>query len=519
MKTKPNFLLISSLLGGILFNYLFWEERLAVNLLIYSLFILTITYLNKEINKGVRFKIYGLLNLMAALLVVINDTDLSIITYYISLMLFVGFNHYPNIKTVFTGFWAAGLQLITAPFNLIRRFFLIQVGHFKFQSFIRPAKYMFLPMLIIISFTCLYSLANQVFSTYLNMVLTSISDFMTHTFRFIFDFISLPRLFNICFGIIFSGGLLITFYNKSLQNAESQCSEQLIRTRKKSKYLALWTDLFQNINKGSLKTAYITGIVSFSGLNLLLLVVNLIDISTLWFSYKPSGNFSADLHQGTNALIFSIVMAMVVILCFFRGNLNFYHKNKALKILAYTWMFQNLLLIISVFIRDFYYIEFHGLTHKRIGVLVFATLCIIGLASVYVKVARQKTLFYLFKVNGNIWFASLLILSFVNWDLLIVKYNFSNADRIALDPVYMLSLSDKTLPVIAQNKAKIYSIHGKKQDNVSVNISEQELEERLNTRIEHFKARYYTGWLSWNLQDWKTARYFKLNKPGRTSNP
>ncbi|WP_316803625.1 DUF4173 domain-containing protein [Pedobacter nototheniae] len=521
MKTKSNYLLLSAFLGGILFNYLFWTERLALNLLIYSVFILTITYFNKEVNKGIKFKIYGLAHFIAALLVVINNSALTLVTYYISLLLFVGFSHYPTIRTVFTGILAAVIQIITIPFGFINKLSFVQIGRFKLMLLLRPLKYIILPILILVVFAGIYSAANDVFANYLGIFLTNISNFIYNTFSFIFKDISLPRLLHILLGIILTGGLLITFYSKGLENVEGKCTEQLLRIRKHLQKPGVWRELIQifsgNITtrKTALKTEYIIGVISFVGLNLLLLCVNAIDMTTLWFGYKPSGNFSSDLHQGTNALIFSIVMAMAVILYFFRGNLNFYSKSKSLKILAYAWMVQNMILIISVFIRDGYYIEYHGLTHKRIGVLVFAILCIIGLTTVYLKVAKQKTLFYLFKVNGNIWFILLLAFSTINWDVFIVKYNFSHADRIAIDQDYMLSLSEKTLPTLDQNRKSLtaHVSNNRSQQEVIITTPENQLQEILDNRIEYFKERYKkTGWLSWNLQDWNTAEYFGLNK-------
>ncbi|WP_131536798.1 DUF4153 domain-containing protein [Pedobacter nototheniae] len=520
MKTKSNYLLLAALFGGVLFNLLFWTQRLALNLLIYSVFILIITYFNKEVNHGTKYKIYGLAHLIAAILVVINNSDLTIVTYYISMLLLVGFSHYPKIRTVYTSILATLIQIITVPFSFLNKLSFVQIGRFKLMPILRPIKYIILPVIIVAIFAGIYSAANDVFANYLELFLTHISNFLYNTFSFIFKDISLPRLFHTVFGIILTGGLLITFYNKRLENAESKCKEQLLRIRSRFKKSSVWMELIQTFSgnittrKTALKTEYIIGVISFVGLNLLLLSLNLIDITTLWFGYKPSGNFSSDLHQGTNALIFSIVMAMAVILYFFRANLNFYSKSKTLKLLAYTWMVQNMILIISVFIRDAYYIEFYGLTHKRIGVLVFAILCIIGLTTVYLKVAKQRTLFYLFKVNGNIWFILLLAFSTINWDVLIVKYNFSKADQIAIDPDYMLSLSEKTLPILDQNRKKLIVFPSFiPKGEVIVRSTDDQILTRLDNKIGYFTDRYQkTTWLSWNLQDWNTAEYFGLNK-------
>ena len=519
MKNKSNLLSLSVLLGGLLFTFLFWQERLALNLLIYSIYLLAITFINPDVVKSNKLKIYGLAHLLAAVLVVVNNSDLSVATYYISLLLFIGFSHNQQIRTIFTAFLASILQMITVPFNAIRHLSKISIGNFNLKPVFKLIKYIFIPVIAVIFFACLYSAANNVFAHYAESVLTNIGQFFENILHFFFKDLSIGRIMHFCFGLALTGGLLLAFFDKSLEKVELTCKEQLVRIRRKLGQKTIWYNIVETFSgnlltrKMALKTEYIVGIISFVALNLLLLLLNAIDITTLWFGYKPSGNFSGELHQGTNTLIFSIVMAMAVILYFFRGNLNFYRKSKTLRVLAFTWMIQNFILIISVFIRDGYYIEFHGLTHKRIGVLVFAILCIIGLATVYLKVAKQKTIFYLFKVNGNIWFALLLAFSTINWDVLIVKYNLNHVDAVAIDPYYLTSLSEKTLPFLDKNRSKIHPSTNNDSEVAKVDRPEETLMRKLDQRIGYFKERYKkSDWLSWNLQDWNTAEYFGLNK-------
>ncbi|MBC6110021.1 DUF4173 domain-containing protein [Pedobacter fastidiosus] len=521
MKNKSNFLLLSTLLGGLLFNFLFWKERLALNLLIYSVYLLIITFTNPEVIKSKKLKIYALAHQLAGILVVINNSDLTLVTYYISLLLFIGIAHNQQIRTVFTAMLAGFLQMVTVPFNAIKNLADVRIGNFNLKPFFKLLKYILIPLVIVTVFTCLYSAASNVFAHYVELALNSIADSLGDIINFLFKDLDLPQVAFFCFGLILTSGILLSFFDKSMQNAEFKCKEQLSRIRRHLNQKSAWFEFIQIFTGGllhkklALKTEYIIGLISFGSLNLLLLSLNAIDITTLWFGYKPSGNFSSELHQGTNSLIFSIVMAMAVIIYFFRGNLNFYSKSKTLRFLAFAWMIQNCILIISVFIRDGYYIEFHGLTHKRIGVLVFAILCIIGLATVYVKVAKQKTLFYLFKTNGNIWFALLLVFSTVNWDVLIVKYNLNHTDSVSIDPDYLISLSEKTLPLLDKNRNKISKSAGNESETrLAIYANPKDvLINKLDQRIGFFKERYEkVSWLSWNLQDWNTAEYFGLNK-------
>ncbi|RZL14144.1 MAG: DUF4173 domain-containing protein, partial [Pedobacter sp.] len=327
---------------------------------------------------------------------------------------------------------------------------------------------MILPIIIVFIFIGIYSGANEIFGKYASELGDSIARALTQVFGFIFNDLSFERFIHFCLGLALTGGLLITFYDHIVEKIELNLSEELLRKKNKNRLKTLWNEITLVFvgrvisKKMALKTEYIIAIISFIALNILLLILNSIDIWWLWLGHGKQlaeTNYAAELHDGTNALIFSIILAMAIIVYFFRGNLNFYSKSKMLKILAIVWMIQNFILIISVFIRDAHYIEVYGLTYKRIGVIVFVLLCIIGLSTVYFKIAKQKTLFYLLKVNGNIWYILLLAFSLINWDVVIVKYNLAHKGTIAFDPDYLLSLSDKTLPVIHKNRKELNSTY------------------------------------------------------------
>ncbi|WP_316738975.1 DUF4173 domain-containing protein [Pedobacter aquatilis] len=522
MKNKSNLLLLSALLGGLLFSFLFWEERLALNLLIYSVYLLTITYLNPEVIKSTKLHIYGSVHLFTAILVVVNNSDLTLVSYYISMIMFIGFGHHQQLRTVFMAFFATALQMITVPFNAIKALSEVSIGNFNLKPVFKIIKYVFIPLIIVIIFTTLYSAASSVFDHYTELILTNIADFFKNIFGFLFEDLSIERFIHFCFGLVITASLIFTFFDKSFIKIELECKEKLIRIRRNLKQTSVLNELASAFTgslltkKLALKTEYITAIISFGALNLLLLFLNGIDIWWLWLGNGKNlaeTNYSAELHDGTNVLIFSIILAMAIIVYFFRGNLNFYSKGKLIRILAFAWMIQNFVLIISVIVRDAHYIEFYGLTHKRIGVLVFALLCSIGLITVYIKIANQKTLFYLLKTNGNIWFVLLLTFSLINWDVFIAKYNLAKSDVISIDAQYLLSLSDKTLPVLDKNRAKLHFTPGTDLSYRTYPSPEtaEFYQKQLDQRIGFFKERYEeVSWLSWNFQDWKTAEYFGI---------
>jgi len=558
MKKQLDLQLIAVFGGGLLFNFLFWMERLGVNLLLYSLFIFIVLFVEKEIPKSKKMLFAAASHLLAALLVVYNQSSLTIIIYYISLFIFIGFTHMQSLRSIFAVLLAAFLQLITGPVNLVKKLISVKLGKFSLKPIIRPIKYIIIPIIVLIFFSILYSIANPVFAKYVQLIADNIGDAITSIYTFIFGELSFLRLLHIVLGILFTAGIIIKFKDDGLEKAELTLEEKMIRKKRNAKKFSFGYELTaifagKLMRKNmALKTENIIGIISFAALNLLILSLNVIDVSTLWLG-NPSNiktvNYSAELHEGTNALIMSIVLAMLVIIYFFSGNLNFFSRNKTIKILAYLWIIQNAFLVLSVLLRDYNYVDMHGLTYKRIGVLVFLILCTIGLITVYIKVAQQKTLFFLFKTNGFIWYCLLLVSGLVNWDVFIVNYNINNRDNITLDLDHLLDMSDKTLPLLDTNRDLLKKYVSKSSyanryvydevvtdttavtqvktpiDTAQLNIENKKrqmkaFDDDLDRRIESFNEKYkQTSWLSWNFRDWQTKEYLFKNSPISSKKP
>lgn len=541
--------------GGLLFNLLFWNEGLGINLFLHTLFIFVILFRKKEHYTDKKTIIIAISHLIATLLVVFNHAVLNIFSYYTTLFVFIGFTHAKQIKTVFTALLSGFLQLLYSPINLFKKILAVKIGNFSLKPIFRPIKYLIIPVFVVIFFSVIYTISNPIFAKYAETFVINISEFIDHIISFIFGDISFARFLHVVLGILFTAGILLSFKANGLEKLDAASADDLIRKRKNKSTPSFIQELkliFLSAivsKKMALKTENIIGIISFAALNLLILILNIIDFNTLWLGNISSFNdvyLSTQLHEGANSLIFSILMAMLVILYFFSGNINFYSKNKTLKILAYAWIIQNTFLVFSVLIRDYHYINLSGLTYKRIGVLVFLILCIVGLFTVYVKVAKQKTLFYLLKINGQIWYILFIIFGIVNWDIFIVNYNINSRNRIALDVKHLMEMSDQTLPILDQNRsllntyaAKSTHYYDNKRDSVAKALTltptdsttaklptdtlklQRETEQKrietfnkkLDFRISNLKKEQLNhSWLSWNYRDWQIARYFENKK-------
>jgi len=176
---------------------------------------------------------------------------------------------------------------------------------------------------------------------------------------------------------------------------------------------------------------------------LLLNIMLLVFIGTYnyeqFFEVIEKTNLSSDTHERVNAVIFSILMAVGVIMFYFKGGFNFDQKASTLKKLAKVWLVLNVILIISAIIKNSEYVSFYGLTYKRLGVYAFLILAIIGLMVSFQKIAKQKTNAYLF--NQMIWYfyGTILLCSYINWGGLITNYNISVNKGV--EPVFLSGLN------------------------------------------------------------------------------
>ncbi|MFV8326087.1 DUF4173 domain-containing protein [Flavobacterium sp. ZS1P14] len=144
-----------------------------------------------------------------------------------------------------------------------------------------------------------------------------------------------------------------------------------------------------------------------------------------FFEKQAAVSLSAATHERVNAVIFSIVMAVGVMLFFFKSGFNFDKKAGNLKLLSKIWIVLNGVLICSTIIKNVEYVAAFGLTYKRLGVFAFLLLAIVGLSITFWKIYKQKTNAYLF--NQMIWYfyGTVLLCSFINWGNIITSYNIS----------------------------------------------------------------------------------------------
>lgn len=214
---------------------------------------------------------------------------------------------------------------------------------------------------------------------------------------------------------------------------------------------------YKSQNKGSkaMGLAYenLQGRAMFGMLNLLIsifLVFNMLQVFIPQMVRNHS-NHSQQVHQGFETLMISIVIAILLMMYYFRGNQNFYSGRARLIRMAMVWILLNGLLALFTCYKNMLYVDLYGLTYKRIWVFIGIVLTAIGLLFTFYKIQNLKTNWYLLRRNAWTLYFVLALYGIADWDRVIVWYNVNFAEE--LDMAYITSLGTTTLPYLTDRLA------------------------------------------------------------------
>jgi hypothetical protein len=234
----------------------------------------------------------------------------------------------------------------------------------------------------------------------------------------------------------------------------------------------------------------------------------MIDLGSVWGKInvvRTPLELKQYVHAGTYILIVGIILAIIVVSIIFKGYLNFYAKNKLLKTFAYIWIGQNAFLALSVACRNWQYIAQCGLAYKRIGVVIFLLLVLIGLLYITFKIRDQRSIYYVVVRMGWTVYMVLLASCFVPWDSFITRYNISAyAKNKTIDLPFLINeVSDKNISILLENKDFLKGINQAiPQPNNDEGTSSINVENAIQNKINMFRSsQAELGVWSWNLAD------------------
>ena len=474
------------LVALIAYHLLFWQEQMGLNTLLFAVLLISfsiILKIDEGFSKAATMSM--VMTFLTAVFVVWHNSDLSKVVHLLSAVTTIGFVHRRDFEHTGYAFVSGILGSFYTPAYMLRGVSLEQM-----TAKIRPvwlyARFAFVPIFVVGIFYLLYAVANPKFAELS-------ADFVNYSGELLsspFEYISWWWLGFMGIGLLVSGGVMWQPMQEWFKDEQASRRDILLRQRHRVEHHLSFGML-------ALKNEYRIGVMVVCSLNVLLFIVNMIDVRYLWLDsteHTPA-QLSQFVHGGTYILIASILFAMGVVIYFFRNNLNFYKNNKILRVATYLWIIQNAMLALSVGIRNFEYIASYGLTHRRIGVMAFLLMTLFGLLTMYFKVRDIKSVYYLLKTNAWALYIAMTVLCFVNWDVLITRYNLTaNVERVDLKYV-LEEVSDKNLFVLYEH-----------EDFIRKNISMADY--AINKKRKAFTQRQtQIGWASWNYADYRNKRF------------
>lgn len=499
MMRKSFFL---TLLNAVLFTVLFYNQSAGINFLLFTISLITSLFVQHKIVLNNQVHLTVVLGaIVSSILVVLNHSSIAVFMCVLSWFLLVGIGAHKQLNS-----------LVSVLFLSVLNSALSFVNYIKSNSnssrstagkkIWRVIKLFIIPLFIVFVFILIYKASNPLFNNGVN-AFTGFID--KHLGKF-FKQININVLLMFVLGLLVSVYVLYAQTEKSILAYDSS-NNNLIRKRKKTMF---------GFNPIALKNEVKSAVFLLLSLNILIAVLNVIDIYWVWFNFEWNGDYLKQfVHTGTYLLIVSIIISLVIALYFFRGNINFYKHNKVLKILTKIWLYQNAILVISVGVRNYWYMHHFSLAYKRIGVVFFLLYTIYAIITAIVKINKQKSAFYLLKKNSYAAYILLLIMALFNWDIIIAKYNFKHHQTSFVELDFMSKLSNKALPFIdlpLEEVKKIKQNQTEKYRFKDLYMSPYEYYTTIQKRKIFFVADWETKhWLSWNFAEKKA--YKTIKKP------
>ncbi len=498
MKRKQ-FLALILIVAGV-FTLLFYRNSIGINLTIFEWILIPVMlFVNKPDKLNFLSKSILVTLIISSIMVAVINTPWTIFINFVLLFSFSTLLAFKGFRSYIHAFGESFMRVFTTHFSS-QNYSDNNKNDIKLTNiFIKILLYGIVPLAIVLIFLLMYLNASSKFASI-------VDPFLNYIGR-MFENLNITIVLIFILGVIVANILLRNSNPVGLWDMDISSKDDLERKRIKH---------FLTFKNTGLKTQNIMGIITLSALNVLILIFNITDIQSVWF-FEWGGDFLKEfVHEGTWILIFAILCSSLIALFFFKDNLNFYSKNKLIKSLSITWIAQNIVMAISVIIRNYWYMTYFGLAYKRIAVLFFLVLAIIGLITVIIKITNKKTAFYLLKTNS---FAAIILIafsSFVDWNVVIAKYNFNNYKKSFVEYRFMATLEDSSLPYTIKTKEELKTIDSLQNKALptitrySYFWDSEKYFEMIELKKSDFLERYLAQKpLEWNLSDYITYKKLK----------
>ena len=496
MKSKNLYYLIAVLC----FTALFYKQDAGINVALFAGLLLSASVLmNRTVRKTKHWLTIAAGTLFSSFFVAIYANSLTIFMSMISLLILMIIQRSKN--TSYGVALASGLISVFGSFvfmvlgiNNVQRLKQAQ----KTQSLKKTNKRgpVFVVVIVSFLFLSLYREVNPIFDAYFASLLGNIE-------------------WGWIFFTLFGSVILYSYFFPSrllmkLLKIENSYGKTIGENHPKPKFSFI-INLFANFENERYSAFLMFGI-----LNLLLLFLNITDFNYLFLKGElPKGiTYSDYVHSGVGAVIVSIILAIALIIYYFRGQINFDPLSKNIKTLVYIWIAQNMILILMATFKNQLYIDAYSLTFLRIGVYYYLGFSIVGLLLTLYKIYCQKDSWFLFRSNPFGFYIILVLSCAINWSAIVTNYNLKNSNPV--DLYYIESIGFENYPLLWERDY----FETKKDATFELRLTSKpefyELPNAIGSFLEDYESK---GMVSYSYEKQKTYRYFVQLAVSKKINP
>ena len=502
-------------LGALLFDWLFCLQPGGPNVFVFTLFVVVAQLVLLPKVAAVRRSGYFWLmvggSLLSGAMVAVYGSAVAALVCVGSVLMLLGYVNQPHLRLgLYALLTAVGSGAQAGPRVLLGLRPPPNAGEAVRRGWFY-GRMLLVPVVVLGAFHLLFAIANPRYLAFFGRVMDALGAWLA----WLLPELTVVHGVFLVLGFLATAGAVVMVPVYLYADHESRFGEFVRRQRDRVASFAVRRPNFQlNTHRVlDLRKEFVAAVALFALVNLLLLVVNAIDIRWLWFGFVPKPGFDLTqfVHEGTYVLIFSILLAMGIVLWFFRRNLNFYAPGLPwLRWGATVWVLQNAVLAVSVGLRNYYYIQSCGLAYKRIGVCFFLLLVFFGLGTVLLKIWQRRSAYSLIRLNSLAVYAVLLLLAAGNWEVWIARYNLQARFR-RIDIGFLLDMPGRVLPTLVARRELLNhtpQLTAEAAYGGAVVVPAAEAQRRLDAAVAAWQSRYqaHPGWQGRTYAEWRTAR-------------
>lgn len=374
-------------------DFLFWNVGLGLNLGVFSL-LLAVGILGHRRREQIRAGSWAALALLigASVQSAIEVSFTNGCVLAALLLVLAGGTHYTALMPV----WRRWVAQLAAVGQFAGRYFWLS-GTFLSQRPVgregntgdavsRAVRIIAPALLLVVVFAILFARGNVQFQNLLSHLGSRVMDWLL-----LIDWSPVRLIFWLV-----AGGLILSFLRPRDTNAPAEIQS-----------LGVWRRPDQRV-------AWLQCVMVLVFLNALFAVVNTVDVVEFWNPSvtAESASLKEDLHDRVHNLIAATVLAAIVLAGMFQQQPEL-TRSQTLRGLGHLWIVQNLILAACICRRDYFYVmNSQFLTEKRIYVMCFLALVVLGYFFLAIHVQRGGRLGWLLGRNALATFALFYVIQF-----------------------------------------------------------------------------------------------------------